>query len=137
MGDDGNVTLTKGDSSSGAIDIGEILFDTLEAEGEDSFVMSSEVNGDSMKSLLTGAMVVFTGMGTQEQAQKTLKNTGAEYSPSNITMKNMNRMCDQKMASINKMGSADTGNNKNLYVVIGLVSALAVIIAIPMFIMKK
>ena len=41
------------------------------------------------------------------------------------------------MSYINKMVGRDNSNNTVLYFVIGLISALAVIIAIPMFIRKK
>lgn len=136
MGEDGYITLTKGPASTGTIDLGEIVFTALEAEGQTSIEMDSEISGGSMASFVAGAVAIFTGT-TQEQVEGVLADIGAEYAPSNITMKDVNRMCDQKLSYIDKMVGRDNSNNTVLYVVTGLISALAVIIAIPMFIRKK
>ena len=102
MGEDGYITLTKGPASTGTIDLGEIVFTALEAEGQTSIEMDSEISGGSMASFVAGAVAIFTGT-TQEQVEGVLADIGADYSPSNITMKDVNRMCDQKMSYINKM----------------------------------
>ncbi len=136
MGDDGYVTLTRGPASTGSIDIGEIVFDRLEEEGETAIEVNTEISGDSMTTVFTGTLAVLTGA-SQEDINGVLKDLGANYTESKMSVSEMNRICDQTMRNIDKMGGADKGNNTNLYVVIGLISALAVIIAIPMFIRKK
>ena len=135
MGEDGYITLTKGPASTGTIDLGEIVFTALEAEGQTSIEMDSEISGGSMASFVAGTVAIFTGA-TQEQAEEALKSAGAEYSPSNITMKDMNRMCDQKMASIKKMAGADSGNDTGIYIAIALVASMAAVILISSFIRK-
>ena len=136
MGEDGYVTLEEGPVSTGAIDIGAVIFDRLEEEGETSIMVNTEVSGDSMTTMFTGAVAVLTGA-SQEDINGVLKDLGANYTESNMKVSEMDRICDQTLKKINRMGGADKGNNTVLYVVIGLISALAVIIAIPMFIRKK
>ena len=136
MGEDGYVTLEEGPVSTGAIDIGAVIFDRLEEEGETSIMVNTEVSGDSMTTMFTGAVAVLTGA-LQEDINGVLKDLGANYTESNMKVSEMDRICDQTLKEIDRMGGADKGNNTNLYVVIGLISALAVIIAIPMFIRKK
>ena len=136
MGEDGYVTLEEGPVSTGAIDIGAVIFDRLEEEGETSIMVNTEVSGDSMTTMFTGAVAVLTGA-SQEDIDGVLKDLGANYTESNMKVSEMDRICNQTLKEIDRMGGADKGNNTNLYVVIGLISALAVIIAIPMFIRKK
>ena len=133
MGEDGYVTLTRGPASAGAIDIGEIIFDAL---GDEPLEVNSEVSGDSMTTLFTGTLAMITGS-SQEDINSVLSDLGANYTESNMSVSDMDRICDLTMRNIDKMGGRDDSNNTSLYVVIGLISALAVIIAIPMFIRKK
>ena len=136
MGDDGYVTLTRGPASTGSIDIGEIVFDRLEEEGETAIEVNTEVSGDSMTTLFTGTLAVITGA-SQEDINDVLKDLGANYTESKMSVSEMDRICDQAMKKIDRMGGRDDSNNTTLYITIGLVSALAVLIAIPMFIRKK
>lgn len=136
MGEDGYVTLEEGPVSTGAIDIGAVIFDRLEEEGETSIMVNTEVSGDSMTTMFTGAVAVLTGA-SQEDIDGVLRDLGANYTKSNMTVAEMDRICDQTMRNIDKMGGRDDSNNTNLYIMIGLISALAMIIAIPMFIRKK
>ena len=136
MGDDGYVTLTRGPASTGAIDIGEIVFDRLEEEGETAIEVNTEVGGDSMTTLFTGTLAVLTGA-SQEDVNAVLKDLGANYTESNMTGAEMDRICDQTMRNIDKMGGRDDSDNTNLYITVGLISALAVLITVPMFIRKK
>ena len=136
MGDDGYVTLTRGPASTGAIDIGEIVFDRLEEEGETAIEVNTEVGGDSMTTLFTGTLAVLTGA-SQEDVNAVLKDLGANYTESNMTVAEMDRICDQTMRNIDKMGGRDDSDNTNLYITVGLISALAVLITVPMFIRKK
>lgn len=130
MDDGDNVILTRGPGSAGSLDFGEILFDTLEAEGESSYTMSSEVNGDSMESFLAGITVMLTGMGTQEQAEDMLKSIGAEYNPADISMKDMDRMYDNKMAEIDRMVAVDDENGIGFYIILSCALAIAALILI-------
>lgn len=136
MGDDGYVTLTRGPASTRAIDIGEIVFDRLEEEGETAIEVNTEVGGDSMTTLFTGTLAVLTGA-SQEDVNAVLKDLGANYTESNMTVAEMDRICDQTMRNIDKMGGRDDSDNTNLYITVGLISALAVLITVPMFIRKK
>ncbi len=135
MDENGDVTLTRGAASAGALDFGELLFDTLESEGETSVTMSSKVDGDMMQGVLSGITGIVTGAGS-DQVNGVLKTMGAEYSSSTMTVQEMNKMYDQKVKYIQNYTNP-LNDNTVLYVVIGLISALAVIIAIPMFIRKK
>ena len=137
MGDDGNITLTRGNQSTGTIDVGELFFDALESEGETSISMSSEINGDSMMSFVSGAASVFIGDASQEQIEGILNGIGAEYSESTVSVKQMDRMCDQKKASINKMSGADDRDNTGTYIVLALVAAMAAVILVSMFIKRE
>lgn len=136
MGEDGYVTLEAGPVSTGAIDIGAVIFDKLEEEGETSIMVNTEVSGDSMTTMFTGAVAVLTGA-SQEDINGVLKDLGANYTESNMKVSEMDRICDQTLKEIDRMGGADKGNNTNLYIGFGLVSALAVLIAVPMFIRRK
>ena len=136
MGEDGYVTLEEGPVSTGAIDIGAVIFDRLEEEGETSIMVNTEVSGDSMTTMFTGAVAVLTGA-SQEDINGVLKDLGANYTESNMKVSEMDRICDQTMRNIDKMGGRDDSNNTTLYVMIGLVSVLAVLIAIPMFIRRN
>ena len=136
MGDDGYVTLTRGPASTGSIDIGEIIFDRLEEEGETAIEVNTEISGDSMTTLFTGTLAVLTGA-SQEDVNGVLKDLGTNYTESNMSVSEMDRICDQTMRNIDKMGGRDDSNNTTLYVMIGLVSVLAVLIAIPMFIRRN
>ena len=89
-----------------------------------------------MTTMFTGAVAVLTGA-SQEDIDGVLKDLGANYTESNMKVSEMDRICDQTLKEIDRMGGADKGNNTNLYIGFGLISALAVIIAIPMFIRKK
>ena len=89
-----------------------------------------------MTTLFTGTLAVITGS-SQEDINSVLSDLGANYTESNMSVSDMDRICDLTMRNIDKMGGRDDSNNTSLYVVIGLISALAVIIAIPMFIRKK
>ena len=133
MGEDGYITLTRGPASAGAIDIGEIIFDAM---GDEPLEVNSEISGDSMTTLFTGTLAVITGS-SQEDINSVLSDLGANYTESHMSVSDMDRICDQTMRNIDKMGGADKGNNTSLYIMIGLVSALAVLIAVPMFIRKK
>ena len=136
MDANGNVILTRGPGSSGSVDIGDLLFTALEAEGEDSFSMSAKMNGDSMESFLAGATVLFTGMGTQEQAEDMLKSIGAEYKPSNISIADINKMYDKKMTEIDGM-TGQSNDNSGLYIAIAIIASIAALIAMSMFIKKE
>ena len=136
MGEDGYVTLEEGPVSTGAIDIGAVIFDRLEEEGETSIMVNTEVSGDSMTTMFTGAVAVLTGA-SQEDIDGVLKDLGANYTESNMKVSEMDRICNQTLKEIDRMGGADKGNNTNLYIGFGLVSALAVLIAVPMFIRRK
>ena len=136
MGEDGYVTLEEGPVSTGAIDIGAVIFDRLEEEGETSMMVNTEVSGDSMTTMFTGAVAVLTGA-SQEDIDGVLKDLGANYTESNMKVSEMDRICNQTLKEIDRMGGADKGNNTNLYIGFGLVSALAVLIAVPMFIRRK
>ena len=86
------------------------------------------MNGDSMESFLAGATVLFTGMGTQEQAEDMLKSIGAEYKPSNVSIADINKMYDKKMAEIDGM-TGKSNNNSGLYIAIAIVASIAALIA--------
>jgi len=137
MDDDGNITLTRGNQSTGSLDIGELFFDALEAEGEQSVSVSSEVNGDSMMSFITGTAAIFSGDASQDEIGEVLNNLGAEYSGSTVTVKQMDRMCEQKMTNINKMGGSDNGSDTGIYIALALVTAMAAVLLISMFIKKE
>ena len=136
MGEDGYVTLTRGPASTGSIDIGEIIFDRLEEEGETAIEVNSEISGDSMTTLFTGTVAVLTGA-SQEDINGVLKDLGANYTESYMSVSEMDRICDRTMRDIDKMGGRDDSNNTTLYVMIGLIAALAALIAIPMFIRRN
>lgn len=135
MDNDGHVILTRGSQSIGAIDIGEMLFDSLEAEGETSITMSSEVTGDSMQSILAGMIGMFTDSGSSEDVEEVLKAMGAEYSSSNVSIQHMNRVCDQKMREISRYATSDT-NDTPVYITIGIVAVLALAILMISYVKK-
>jgi len=138
MGDDGNITLSRGEAATGVIDLGEVLFDQLESEGETSFTMSSEVNGDSMKSMFAGIIAMATGVGSSDDIEEVMTNMGAEYSDSGMTVKDMDELCDKTMDDIRNSNSNKDGENSNTVIIaIGAVVALAVLIALLFFIKKK
>jgi len=135
MDENGDVTLTRGAASAGALDFGELLFDTLEEEGETSVTMSSEVDGEMMQSVLAGIAGIAMGAGPDEMSD-VLKAMGAEYSSSTVTVQEMNRMFDQKTRYIQNYTNPQHDDTV-LYVAIGIVAVLAAGILLPMFIRKK
>ena len=50
-----------------------------------------------------------------EQVEEVLKAMGAEYSPSTVSIKDMNKKCDQKFDDINKCTDSDDDGNPILF----------------------
>ena len=133
MGDDGYVTLTRGPASTGSIDIGEIIFDRLEEEGETAIEVNTEISGDSMSTLFTGTLAVLTGA-SQEDINGVLKDLGASYTVSNMSVRDMDGVCDQAMKKIDKMGGRSENTDSGVIIAIALVASLAALILISRFI---
>ena len=137
MGDDGYVTLTRGNQSAGALDLGEVIFDALETEGETSVDVSTDVSGSSMMDIVTATVSVFAEDASQEEINEVLKDLGAEYSESTMSVKQMDKVCDQSMNRINRYGGAyDNNSDTGLFIAIGVVAAMAAVILISMFVRR-
>ena len=135
MDENSDIVLTKCDSyDPETLDLGEVLFDVLEAEGETSVTMSSKVDGETMQGVLAGIAGIATGAGPDE-VNEVLKAMGAEYSPSTMTVQEMNKMYDQKAKYIQNY-TDPKHDNTVLYIAIGIVAVLAAGILLSMFVRK-